>query len=84
MAARTVDVVAHSMGGLVARYYLSDSGYSENPALSINPVHKLITIGTPHSGSDLATTLWNNQSKSFVNANNNPLLLALRNLLKFA
>lgn len=41
-------IVAHSMGGLVARYYISidsDSRYH----------HRLITLGTPHLGSGLAS-----------------------------
>ncbi len=66
MAARTVDVVAHSMGGLVTRYFLSTAGYLGNPALLQNPVHKLITIGTPHLGTNLATTLVNNQAQVTV------------------
>jgi len=57
MAARTVDVEAHSMGGLVTRYFLSTSGYLGNPAMLPKPVHKLITIGTPHLGTQFATTL---------------------------
>jgi len=61
MAARTVDVVAHSMGGLVARYFMSQGPPSPSPDLLPNPVHKLITIGTPHLGSSLATTLDANQ-----------------------
>jgi pimeloyl-ACP methyl ester carboxylesterase len=64
MAARTVDVVAHSMGGLVTRYFMSKGppGCSlSGAALLPSPVHRLITIGTPHQGSQLATTLWNNQ-----------------------
>ncbi len=51
MAARTVDVYAHSMGGLVARYFLSSAGYLGNAALLPNPVHKLITLGTPHGNA---------------------------------
>jgi pimeloyl-ACP methyl ester carboxylesterase len=47
-AARTPQVVlvAHSMGGLVARAYLRDHGAAA--------VARLITIGTPHHGSVLA------------------------------
>ncbi|MEY2930769.1 MAG: hypothetical protein RL033_1518 [Pseudomonadota bacterium] len=43
--ARKVAIVAHSMGGLAARYYL-ESGDTPPPELS-----QLITIGTPHQGS---------------------------------
>lgn len=39
-----VDVVAHSMGGLVARNYISDPAKAQN-------VRKLFTLGTPHLGS---------------------------------
>jgi triacylglycerol esterase/lipase EstA (alpha/beta hydrolase family) len=44
-AARAV-IVAHSMGGLVARAYLRDYGGSR--------VARVVTIGTPHHGSALA------------------------------
>ncbi|MBI4096129.1 MAG: alpha/beta hydrolase [Candidatus Levybacteria bacterium] len=39
-----VDIVAHSMGGLVARNYIADSAKAKN-------VRKLFTLGTPHLGS---------------------------------
>lgn len=39
-----VDIVAHSMGGLVARYYISDSEKA-------GKVDKLIGLGVPHLGS---------------------------------
>jgi len=41
-----VHVVGHSMGGLVARYYVQRLGGDER-------VHTLVTLGTPHAG-----TLW--------------------------
>ena len=43
-----LDIVGHSNGGLVSRYYI------ENMECS-NHVRKLITIDTPHWGSDLGT-----------------------------
>lgn len=39
-------ILAHSMGGLVARAYLRDHGYSR--------IAKIITLGTPHHGTVLA------------------------------
>jgi Chitobiase/beta-hexosaminidase C-terminal domain/Palmitoyl protein thioesterase len=74
MAARSVDVVAHSLGGLVTRYYESNSGYSENPSLLGNPIHHLITIGTPHLGTNMATVLENSQNNTSPLAYTNPLL----------
>lgn len=45
---RRIAIVAHSMGGLVARWML------ENPDLDPGNVHTLVLIGTPNHGSDLA------------------------------
>ncbi|MBF8249980.1 MAG: esterase, partial [Candidatus Levybacteria bacterium] len=39
-----VDIVAHSMGGLVARNYIADPEEAKN-------VRKLFTLGTPHLGA---------------------------------
>src|SRR3989344_1529807 len=39
-----VDIIAHSMGGLVARNYISNEGQAQK-------VRKLIDLGTPHLGS---------------------------------
>jgi len=39
-----VNIVAHSMGGLVSRYYIADSEKAKN-------VNKLIGLGVPHLGS---------------------------------
>jgi probable HAF family extracellular repeat protein len=58
VAAVQADIVAHSMGGVIARYmvllggaYFRDSNYRQGE------VHKLITIDSPHNGTDLATQL---------------------------
>jgi len=50
-SAGKVDVVAHSMGGILARAYLRNLASTTR---YLNDVHKLITIGTPHSGSQAA------------------------------
>lgn len=42
-----VDIIAHSLGGLDARYALAKLGLAER-------VRALVTIGTPHRGSPLA------------------------------
>ncbi|WP_254543448.1 esterase/lipase family protein [Halomarina pelagica] len=42
-----VDIVAHSMGGLGARWYVEREGGAAN-------VDDLVTLGTPHRGTDLA------------------------------
>lgn len=47
VSAGKVDVVGYSMGGLLSRMYLQSDLYHEN-------INKLITINTPHSGSELA------------------------------
>ena len=44
-----IDVVAHSQGGLVARAALARPGPP--------PVATVVTLGTPHQGAHLATTL---------------------------
>ncbi len=46
-----VDIVAHSMGGLVARQYIESDEYD-------NDVDQLIAIGTPHLGAPEAYLKW--------------------------
>ena len=43
-AAGKVDIIGHSMGGILARFYIQDDQYEDD-------IHKLITLNTPHSGS---------------------------------
>ncbi len=51
-----VDIVGHSMGGILSRLYLQGG-----PAATTyqKTIHKLITINTPHSGSPLANIATN-------------------------
>ena len=42
-----IHVIGHSLGGLIARYYVQRLGGDQR-------VHSLITLGTPHSGTLLA------------------------------
>ncbi|MBU4285077.1 alpha/beta hydrolase, partial [Patescibacteria group bacterium] len=46
-----VDIVAHSMGGLVARYYVESDDYEDD-------VDQLVFLGTPHKGSPKAYLQW--------------------------
>ena len=47
-----VDVIAHSQGGLVARFALAELATSHPDALTRLGV--VVTLGTPHQGADLA------------------------------
>ncbi|HWO07657.1 MAG TPA: hypothetical protein VNM40_03695 [Candidatus Paceibacterota bacterium] len=46
-----VDLVAHSMGGLVARQYIQSDAYEDD-------VDQLIFLGTPHLGAPKAYLMW--------------------------
>ncbi|MBR6867806.1 MAG: T9SS type A sorting domain-containing protein [Prevotella sp.] len=45
------DLVGHSMGGILARLYLQDGGDK-------NLVNRLITVNTPHAGSEIGDAVW--------------------------
>jgi len=45
--AETVDVIGHSMGGVVARYYVQLAGGDRHVA-------HLVTLGSPHAGTDVS------------------------------
>jgi pimeloyl-ACP methyl ester carboxylesterase len=63
IAAVQADLVGHSMGGLVSRYLplsyctVPTSCFTNMNNYNQGPVHKLITIGTPHLGTPLSTEL---------------------------
>ena len=56
-AATQVDVIAHSLGGLVVRASQYMPQFADFSSFGIGNVHKLITIGTPHLGTPLETQL---------------------------
>jgi pimeloyl-ACP methyl ester carboxylesterase len=60
-----IDVVAHSMGGLVARHYSSTSGYVGSQNRQLGYFHSVAVIDTPEAGSLLATFLVNNATVGF-------------------
>jgi pimeloyl-ACP methyl ester carboxylesterase len=51
------DIVAHSMGGDITRTLPVVSGFYADNTFTLGPIHKVITIGTPHWGSPLAIHL---------------------------
>jgi uncharacterized membrane protein len=57
VAAVQADLVAHSMGGNIARTLPLLSTFFANVTFGQGSIHKLITIDTPHLGSPLATRL---------------------------
>ena len=46
-----VDIIAHSMGGLIARYYIQSGLYEDD-------IDQLIFLGTPHLGSPKSYLTW--------------------------
>ncbi len=57
------DIVAHSMGGDITRTMPTISKFYSPTTFALGFVHKVITIGTPHWGSPLATMLLNNNNE---------------------
>jgi phospholipase A1 len=49
-----ITLLAHSMGGLVARYFLESGRYAEANCAGFDNIRRLLTVGTPHRGAPLA------------------------------
>lgn len=49
-----INLVAHSMGGLVSRYFLESGDYNDDNCPGFANIKRLVTIGTPHRGAPLA------------------------------
>ncbi|MBI5324020.1 MAG: T9SS type A sorting domain-containing protein [Ignavibacteriae bacterium] len=65
-ACSQADVISHSMGGMVARNMSENTKYYfTNKNYLAGLIHKLITIDTPHLGSEYADLLW----KSYTDLN---------------
>lgn len=57
IAATQVDIVAHSIGGILVRQHLGKDGYRNVENFRQGDVHKLITLNTPHHGTPLANAI---------------------------
>lgn len=53
---RGVDLIGHSQGGLAILHYLTHLHDPYDPELPT--IGRVVTIGAPHQGSDLATAAW--------------------------
>ncbi len=60
VVASRVDLVVHSMGGLVARFYSSQPGYRSVTNRNWGQFNHVITLDTPELGSELAPFLLSN------------------------
>ncbi|CAB3669158.1 alpha/beta fold hydrolase [Paraburkholderia rhynchosiae] len=49
-----IDILAHSMGGLVARHFLESGRFGEVNCCGFDNIRSLTTMGTPHRGAPLA------------------------------
>jgi pimeloyl-ACP methyl ester carboxylesterase len=58
IAASQVDIIAHSMGGLMARGFVQQADYKRKENYMKGSIHRLITIGTPHFGGPLSKFLY--------------------------
>ncbi len=58
ISASQVDIVAHSMGGLIARGLCQQNGYKAIENYMKGQIRRLITIGTPHFGAGLSGRLF--------------------------
>ena len=53
-ASSNADVIGHSMGGIITRYFASQPKYAKVDDYYKGSVHRLVTIGSPHFGSPQA------------------------------
>jgi pimeloyl-ACP methyl ester carboxylesterase len=70
-----VDVVGHSLGGLMARSLSQQQDFVKAENYNHGYFHRLITIGTPHRGSPLGPELWKNQY-NYIGMESRPITVA--------
>ncbi len=58
IATSQVDIIAHSMDGLMARGFVQQPDYKGKENYMKGSIHRLITIGTPHIGGPLSKFLY--------------------------
>ncbi len=56
-AATQVDVIGHSMGGILTRLYANSAQNTRIDNFNLGDVHRIVTLDTPHWGSTLANLL---------------------------
>ena len=76
IAASQVDIVAHSMGGLMARGFVQQSDYLKQDNFMKGSIHRLITIGTPHLGGPLSKFLYDHRDDWYCFDENGEILPA--------
>ncbi|MDD5698686.1 MAG: alpha/beta fold hydrolase [Victivallaceae bacterium] len=52
-----LNIVTHSMGGILTRYALAENDGAENPALAAGRVKRIVMLAPPHRGSGVARRL---------------------------
>lgn len=57
-----IDVVAHSMGGLVSRAFTKSASYAGPRNRGLGTIRQIVTLDTPHEGSELARYLIANRN----------------------
>jgi pimeloyl-ACP methyl ester carboxylesterase len=62
VAAVRADVVAHSMGGDIARTMFLLKNFLANNTFAAGPINKLITVATPHLGTPVAADMLGNNN----------------------
>src|SRR5918994_4930038 len=74
IAASQVDIVAHSMGGLMARGFVQQDDYKRKENYMKGSIHRLITIVTPHLGGPLSKFLYDHRDDRYCFNKNGKIL----------